>query len=258
MSNAYQLRNVARRLGLLDRIRSAIDRYNRVRRSETYVPPTDVEEFRDVQRRSLRPTDLSDHVERMFTESLRASPNTIVELGVRGGESTFVFERVARLVGADLVSVDVDETTYSTDFDRWRFVRSDDVEFAAEFEQWCDGEGVDPTIDVLFVDTSHRYEHTVREIEAWFPHLADDATVFFHDTNMRRIYRRKDGTIGTCPVGGRGVIRAIEEYFGCNFDETESFLTVKDGFVFEQYPTCSGFGVLRKLPSASSPAEGTH
>jgi cephalosporin hydroxylase len=247
MPDENLLRRSLRWSGVLDWVRTGIERYNRLRRSEPYEPPTDCREFRDVQRRSRAPTDISDHLERLFIEAMQVSPDTIVECGVRGGESTFVFERVARLTDADVVSVDIEETSYETDYDDWRFVQSDDIDFAREFEGWCDANGIDAAIDVLFVDTSHRYEHTLAEIDAWFPHLADEAVVLFHDTNMQRFYRREDRTIGLSPLNDRDVIRAIEDHFDCELDETQSFVTVMDGFVLKQYPLCSGLAVLRKL-----------
>lgn len=244
------LRCSLRRSGVLDLVRTGIERYNRLRQSEPYEPPTDCYEFREIQRRSREPTDISDHLERLFVEAMQVSPDTIVECGVRGGESTFVFEHVARLTDADVVSVDIEKTSHTTDYDNWRFVQSDDIDFAAEFEGWCDENGIDAAIDVLFVDTSHRYEHTVAEIDAWFPHLSEDAAVLFHDTNMQRFYQREDRTIGLSPLNNRGVIRAIEDHFNCTLDETKSFVTVMDGFVLKQYPLCSGLAVLRKLDSA--------
>ncbi|EMA54578.1 class I SAM-dependent methyltransferase [Halococcus thailandensis] len=247
------LRRSLRRSGVLDWVRTAIDRYNRIYRSPPYDPPTDHREFRAVRRHSQEPTDISDHLERLFVEAMQASPDTIVECGVRSGESTFVFERVARLTDADVVSVDIEATSYTTDYDGWQFVNADDVDFAAAFEGWCDENDVDSSIDVLFVDTSHRYEHTLAEIEAWFPHLSENAVVFFHDTNMQRFYRRKDRTRGLSPIADRGVIRAIEDHFDCDLDETESFVTVLDDFVFEQYPYCSGLAVLRKFDSTAAP-----
>jgi cephalosporin hydroxylase len=244
-------RRALRRSGLVDLVRTGIDRYNRVRGSASYEPPTDLPEFREIQRRSREPTDISDHLERLFAEALQMDPETIVECGVRGGESTFVFERVARLTGADVVSVDVEETTYESDYDGWRFVQSDDIAFADDFGGWCAEHDIDAGIDVLFIDTSHRYDHTVAEIEAWFPHLADEAVVLFHDTNMQRFYRRENGTIGLSPLTDRGVIRGLEDHFDCSLDETESFVTVMDGFVLKQYPLCSGLAVLRKIGSSS-------
>lgn len=254
MGGRNLLAHSLRRSGVLDHVHAGIGRYNRVRASDDDAPPTDLAALRAVQRRARTPNDVSDHLERLFVEALQRSPDTIVELGVRGGESTFVFERVARLADASLVSVDVAETDYETDYDRWHFVQSDDVAFAGEFDEWCRERDVAPEIDVLFVDTSHSYEHTVAEIDAWFPFLAADAVALFHDTNMRHLYRREDGTVGLSPRNDRGVVRALERRFDCDLDETESFVTVLDGFVLEQYPHCSGLAVLRKLGTDDAPA----
>lgn len=240
-----------RRSRVLDAVKAGVRRYNDVRGEESTAPPTDLPELRAVQRRARTPTDISDHLERLFVEALEADPDTIVELGVRGGESTFAFERAARLTDASLVSVDVEPTTYDADYDRWQFVEADDVEFGERFPEWCTDAGVDPAVDVLFVDTSHRYEHTVAEMDAWFPNLSSEAVVIFHDTNMQRVFRRADGTVGLSPLSGRGVVAAIEDRFDCSFDETKPFVTVQDGFVVEQYPYCSGLAVLRKLPGGA-------
>lgn len=220
--------------------------YNRTIRSR-YLPPTDLDSYHEIQNRSQIPTDISDHLKRIFIESVQADPDTIVELGVRNGESTFSFERAAELTGADIVSVDIEDCINVTEYKKQYFVQSDDIEFAEEFEGWCKMRDIDTTIDVLFVDTSHLYEHTVEEIKRWFPHLADDVVILFHDTNMSRIYRREDGSVGRGWDNDRGVIRALERYFDCTFDETERFTTVKSGFVIEHYPLCSGLTILRRV-----------
>ena len=51
-------------------------------------------------------------------------------------------------------------------------------------------------IDVLFTDTSHPYEYTLAEIDVWFPHLSGTGIAICHDTNLKRLYRRRDGTLG--------------------------------------------------------------
>lgn len=222
--------------------------YNRIVADDPCVPPTDSPAFGEVLTRSKKRTDINDHVARLYTESLLVDPDTVVELGVRGGESTFAFERVARRSDADLVSVDVEDCADATDYNRWHFVQSDDVEFAAEFEDWCTDRDVRPQIDALFVDTSHLYEHTVAEIDGWFPHLSERAVVFLHDTNLTPYYRRRDGSLGLGWDNERGVIRALEEYFDCEFNETEQSVTVLDQFVVEHFTHCNGLTVLRKLP----------
>lgn len=201
-----------------------------------------------MQRRSRRSTSISDHLPRLFTESLQCDPSTIVELGVRSGESTFVFERVARISDATLVSVDIEDCSDASDYDDWHFVQADDVEFAANFTEWCGSHNAAPTVDVLFIDTSHLYGHTVDEIEAWFPQLSDNAVIFFHDTNLSRINRREDGTLDKGWDNDRGVISALEDYFNQTFDETERFETIVGEFAFRHYPQCGGLGVLHRLP----------
>lgn len=221
--------------------------YNRIVRSPQYVPPTDLGTYEEVRQQAENKTDISDHLPSLFTEAVRNSPKTIVELGVRSGESTAVFERVARLSNADLVSVDIQEITFESEYDRWTFVQKDDVEFGEEFSQWAEENEIQSEIDVLFIDTSHLYEHTVMEIKNWFPHLSSDATVLFHDTNLTSIYRRTDGTLHTAWENDRGVIRAIEDHLGCSVDESEQFVTVQSGFVVEHYPHSNGLTVLQKI-----------
>src|SRR5205823_5200081 len=60
-------------------------------------------DLRAIRARAAVGTDISSHLEALYVVGLAAHPRLIVELGVRGGESTFVFERVARRSGADLV-----------------------------------------------------------------------------------------------------------------------------------------------------------
>ncbi len=90
-------------------------------------------ELDEIRTRSLIRTDISDHLTTLFVESLIAKPTLIVELGVRGGESTYVLERVARLSRAKLVSVDLQDCSLASTNENWHLVRSDDVVFAAEF-----------------------------------------------------------------------------------------------------------------------------
>lgn len=207
--------------------------------------------FEEVQQFALKRSDISDHLPRIFAESLRYRPSLIVELGVRGGASTFVFERVARLTGSTLVSVDLDDCSGSSLFPEWHFIQGDDIEIAKSFPEWCRTQGIAPHIDVLFIDTSHHYEHTVDEIAHWFPHLSERALVIFHDTNMREVYTRNDGSVGQGWDNDRGVIQAIEEYFGRSFNESVDFVHVEPGWLIKHYSRCNGLTLLEKHPLPS-------
>ena len=144
--------------------------------------------------------------------------------------------------------MDIEPTTRVSQDQRWRFVQSDDIEFAKRFPEWCRENGLPTEIDILFIDTSHFFEHTVQEIEHWFPLLAPRAKVFFHDTNLRRIYFRKDGSMGVA-WSNRGVIGALEKFFGKSFNEREDFTASINGWFITHYAQCSGFTILTRNPS---------
>jgi cephalosporin hydroxylase len=196
-------------------------------------------------------TDISDHLMTLFAEAISVQPKLIVELGVRGGESTFVFERVSRLMGAKLVSVDIEDCSTSSSFKDWTFVQQDDVQFAKNFKSWCEARNITPQIDLLFIDTSHLYDHTVEEIKYWFPLLADQCRVIFHDTNMRKIYKRKDGSLGAAWANDRAVIRAIENYFEKPFNEHQDFVDLHKNWLIKHYAYSSGLTVLEKVQMES-------
>src|SRR5262249_8225440 len=123
-------------------------------------------ELKEIEDHALQfPSDISDHLPTIFSEAVALHPRLIVELGVRGGESRFALERVARVTGSALVSVDIDDcTSVCNESPGWYFVKSDDIEFAQTFPEWCAQREIEPRIDVLFIDTSHIFEHTVSEI----------------------------------------------------------------------------------------------
>lgn len=191
-------------------------------------------------------TDISDHLTTLFIEALAAKPRLIVELGVRGGESTFVLERVARLTNAKLVSADIEDCSGSSSYADWTFVQMDDIAFARTFPSWCAERNITPEIDVLFIDTSHLYDHTVQEIESWFPLTSSHAKVLLHDTNMRSIYFRRDGSMGVTRNNNRGVIAALEQHFQKKFDERTDFVDYRHGWLIRHFANSSGLTVLEK------------
>jgi len=209
--------------------------------------PSGLKELDEIRRRSLKRTDISDHLVSLFEESLSVKPKLMVELGVGPGESNFVLESVAGMFGADLVSVDKNPKIIKESLDKRFFINADDIEFAKNFESWCGERNINSSIDILFIDTSHKYEHTHQEIKHWFPFLSDRSKVFFHDTNVRPIYWRKDGSIGTTYAHEfRAVIRAIESFLGETFNEKKDFSMSINGWNIRHYRLCNGFTILEK------------
>jgi len=208
-----------------------------------------------ILRRTRPRTDISDHLLTLFTEGLAARPRLIVELGVRGGESTYVLERVARLSGGvPLVSVDLEDCTGACRYPNWFFVKSDDVALAQTFPEWCRERQLPAAVDLLFIDTSHLYDHTLQEIKHWFPLLSPSAKVVFHDTNLRRIYWRKDGSFGPAWTN-RGVTAAIEACLGVSLPERTDYVDLIGEWMIRHNALSNGLTVLTRIPTLNADAE---
>jgi cephalosporin hydroxylase len=205
------------------------------------------EDLRSILEHCRERTDISDHLVTLYSAALSVTPKLMVELGVRTGESTNVLARVARTCGSRLVSADIDDCSRVCNLPGWLFVQTDDIEFAKRFPQWGRERGLPGEIDFLFIDTSHIYEHTVAEIRHWFPYVREGGKVAFHDTNQRRIYFRRDGSVGIGWDNARGVIAALEEYLKTSFSERHDFTEHVGGWLIEHEASCSGFTVLTKL-----------
>ena len=211
------------------------------------LPPSGLAALDEIRERSDRRTDINDHLVTLFVESLEVNPRLIVELGVRSGESTFVLERVARLCRSKLVSVDLEDCTHACKWPGWFFVKCDDLEFAQNFVTWCRERKIEPQIDVLFIDTSHLLDHTCREIECWFPYLAKRAKVFFHDTNAKKIYFRRDGSVAFGWDNRRGVITSIEKFLEKSYNEEEDFVDVTGEWIIRHHSYCAGLTILERI-----------
>ena len=205
-------------------------------------------------------SDIRDHLGTIFAETIATQPRLIVELGTRGGLSTRAFLAAAEITGAQVLSVDIEDCSALEISDhfltRWRFAKGDDVAYAGEpFERFCADLGLPaPAADIIFVDTSHLYEHTCQEIAAWLPRLAPGGAMMFHDTNMADWFVGLDGGVWRGWDNQRGVIRAIEERLGRSYDEQRFFVDIADGFLVRHWPWCNGLTVLRRLPGGAANA----
>ena len=201
----------------------------------------------EIRQRSLKKTDLCDHLLTIFYETIQVKPNLIVELGVRAGESTWVLERAARLSGAALLSLDLRPTSFCSEYPGWFFVQADDLAFAKAFIPWAKAHGLPAEIDVLFVDTSHSYRHTLAEINSYFPYLKKNSKAIFHDTNLRLFGRYRDRSLCLgCFWHGGGVRRALEDFLGIKIDGNKDGELELIGWHLKHYSFCNGLTVLRK------------
>lgn len=107
-----------------------------------------------------------------------------LEVGVDKGKSLSIARMVAKS-GVKVYGVDLrpdPEVPYTY------FYHGDSTEVAAAYSS-------DP-ISVLFIDGDHTYEGCKADIDAWYPHMAKDGVMLFHD----------------CDATSPGVVKAVHEF----------------------------------------------
>ena len=162
--------------------------------------------------RCAEDSDIALHLPFLY-ESAQGS--TVIELGVRTGNSTAAF----LAAGAEVWSVDTQMASVPHEWHgnpRWHFLLGNDLspEILA---------GLPATADIVFIDTAHTYEHTLAELRAYAPRAR--ALVLLHDTQWA-------GGIDTGTPTGE-VARALDGY------------CVEAGLSWENRPGSYGLGVIR-------------
>jgi glycosyltransferase involved in cell wall biosynthesis/predicted O-methyltransferase YrrM len=129
----------------------------------------------EYEARWATPSDMQ-HYMPVLRETAAAYPQVrVTELGVRTGHSTCAFLTAADAVDGHVWSVDVEQPDippYWSGIGRWELQLADDMSDLVE-PRPC---------DVLFIDTSHEYEHTLGELRKFVPSVAPGGTVLCHDT----------------------------------------------------------------------------
>jgi len=101
----------------------------------------------------------------------------VIELGVRTGFSTIALLAATEGRG-ELWSVDLDPPLvpdWWRDLEHWHVHIGDDA--TPEAAGFCPAQA-----DLLFIDTSHYYTHTMAELDIYVPKLRPGGTVLLHDT----------------------------------------------------------------------------
>lgn len=167
-----------------------------------------------------RPTDIHQHLVTLHGLVMELKAKLVLELGVNTGESTVALLEAVQQTDGKLVSVDQQELPRTRAMlesygltGRWEFHKMDDLKFAREI--WPKGQ----LADMIFLDTSHQYGHTKKEIEAFEPLLRPGGVMTFHDTMT--FYD--------------GVQKPINE-----------FLKLHKNYKYENRTNCNGLGILRK------------
>lgn len=130
----------------------------------------------------------------------------------------------------------------------------DDLKFPSFFKNFSE-----KLIDIIFIDTSHLYDHTLKEIQEFIPLLNDKGIMIFHDSNICPIdqgriaaYERINNTFSKVDAKHlRGnVSSAIKNYFNLSFNEShynnKQFIFKNKKWQLIHYPFCNGLTLIKK------------
>jgi predicted O-methyltransferase YrrM len=134
--------------------------------------------------RCSRWSDIREYLPFLY-ETARSYPGVrVLELGSRRGNSTLAFLAAAEEAGGHVWSNDITDVAADpagmgpwSRTPLWTFVRGDDMDVTVQSL-------LPARCDVLFLDTSHEYLHTLAELQAYMPRVAEGGVALFHDTNL--------------------------------------------------------------------------
>lgn len=136
----------------------------------------------DFEARATAWSDIQGHLPFLRETAGRVNGQMILELGVRTANSTAALLLGAVESGGYLISVDIAQPTYPQwwhETDSWELFVGDDM---SEAIRACAPQAV----DVLFIDTSHAYEHTLAELRTYGPRVRPGGVILLHDVEVER------------------------------------------------------------------------
>lgn len=123
-------------------------------------------------------TDIHEHLPTLYHETIEREAQQVIELGVRGGQSTIALLAAVEVTGGQLWSCDIADPRVDANIaahPQWTFKLGDDLQAVDEAPESC---------DVLFIDTSHTYTQTLAELEAYGPKVRPGGIILMHDTEL--------------------------------------------------------------------------
>lgn len=128
-------------------------------------------------------TDINEHLPTLYELVLELNAQQVIELGVRWGDSTSAFLAALEQAGGKLWSCDIVEPLtpikqFWGQYPHWTFVLGNDQDVVDEAPDEA---------DILFIDTSHKYGHTLWELEHYGPRVRSGGYIILHDTTMEAV-----------------------------------------------------------------------
>jgi predicted O-methyltransferase YrrM len=127
-------------------------------------------------------SDMQAHLPMLY----EAAHGNVLELGVRAGVSTSALLAGVEAHGGHVWSVDRDDCSpVFAGHPQWTFVQADSCDWKTI--GW-DVPNTFAEIDLLFIDTEHTKDRTIRELTIWGPIMASGGVIMLHDTDDGSTY----------------------------------------------------------------------
>lgn len=147
-------------------------------------------DFRDAAEEAYPP--LKKHLQPLYDRALEAPGKLMLELGSETGTSSVALLYAAAQKDKILYSVDISPCDRAHSLikardlhQRWKFLQEDDRNLVKILHEFDLPEIV--RFGLIFVDTSHEYDHTVEEIGLYSPFVAPNGFLIFHDFNTPEV-----------------------------------------------------------------------
>lgn len=122
-------------------------------------------------------TDIQHHLPLLYA----LARGNVVELGTRSGVSTAALLAGVEAHGGHVYSIDIDPAcaTVAKEHPQWTFMQGDSRDENVIFTDYFLSQ--EPILDLLFIDTEHRYEVTQAELALWAPLMKPGSHILLHD-----------------------------------------------------------------------------
>jgi hypothetical protein len=160
--------------------------------------------------------------------SWAARSRRILELGVGKGDSTVAF--LAGLPDdGELWSIDIEPPQLASADPRWHFLWADDTSPLAA--TWAPHR-----VDLLFIDTSHFFAHTLYELVTFGPRVRRGGAILCHDTRL-----------GLEMLRALGIVEPETDYYDLNMEPVRNALDrwcCQMGYEWWDRPRSFGLGLV--------------
>lgn len=182
-------------------------------------------------------SDISNHLPALFCHCMAVNPEVIVEAGIRWGDGSTIALRAAKEVGnAFLIGIDVNDCSqFYKNMSNACFLHMSDLDLPQHIKNIPLKKS---TIDFAFIDTTHLYDHTMKELVLFESMLSEQGILALHDTNP-------------VPTDPHGVRDALRDYFNLTFDVNKYHVQIieKNNYYWKyvHYPFCNGMSIIQRL-----------